>query len=220
MKYLREFSTQADYDAAVLAKPNVSLINEPFGVQYKKYVPLGVFIQHVDGSLYTEEQWTEGGFSNDLATGVAVSTEEARFVVPKKELNTQTFWRKPSNELIEGVVTTYYLEEAQGDFAGQSNTQAMRNGATGGLIFLLDEQTYPNNIIGYIPSAGECWLAWQNNEQIDALMKIIGGAKLSPYSWTSTQINESEAWGMSLGQLERAYKTANRPIRFFLPLNL
>lgn len=223
MKYLKEFATQADYEAAVaagIAKPNVSLINEPFGVQYKKYVPLGVFIQHVDGSLYTEEQWTEGGFSNDLATGVAVSTEEARFVVSKKEVNTQVSWRIPSKELIEGVVTASYQEEAIRDFAGQSNTLAMRNGATGGLIILLDEQTFPNNIVGYIPSAGECWLAWQNKAQIDALMKIIGGANFSPYSWTSTQMNASEAWRMINGNLERAYKTANSSIRFFLPLNL
>lgn len=223
MKYLREFETQADYEAAVaegLAKPNVSLVNEPFGVQYKKYVPLGVFIQHVDGSLYTEEQWTEGGFSNNLATGVAVSTEEAGFVVSKKEVGTQTSWRIPSSELVEGVVTASYLEDAKRDFAGQSNTLAMRNGATGGLIFLLDEQTFPNNIVGYIPSAGECWIAWQNKEQINALMKIIGGAGFPSYLWTSTQMNASEAWKMSNGTLSRTYKTANSTTRFFFPLNL
>lgn len=41
MTYLKEFATQAEYDAFVesgeMVKPNVSLVNEPFGVFYNKF---------------------------------------------------------------------------------------------------------------------------------------------------------------------------------------
>ena len=44
----------------------------------------GVYIQHVNGSLYTESEWTAGGYSNDSANGVAILSETVHaFVIAK-----------------------------------------------------------------------------------------------------------------------------------------
>lgn len=44
--------------------PNVVLVKEPRNILYDVMPPLGVYIQHIDGSLYTTDEWTANGFAN------------------------------------------------------------------------------------------------------------------------------------------------------------
>lgn len=51
--------------------------------QFKAQIDLGVYIQHVDKSLYTIQEWKAYSFTNDDANGVAVITENNSFVLSK-----------------------------------------------------------------------------------------------------------------------------------------
>ena len=48
----------------------------------------GVYVQHVDGKLYTSEEWSNNAFANDSANGVAVlSMNDYCFVIAKNRLS-------------------------------------------------------------------------------------------------------------------------------------
>lgn len=213
MTYLREFATQADYEAAVaagLAKPNVSLVNEPFGVQYKQYVPLGVFIQHVDGTLYTTDEWTAKGFVNDHANGVAV-VDTVSFVVASYRPN--KFW-STSSKLVENVVTSTSEEGAILDLNGKNNTAVISSNYADGAASLCSAHIFKNGKKGYLGAAGELAILSKHAEEIKEAGSLIGQRADLGYGelvWTSTQCSSSEAWLFDLGQglLTKGVKSRN-----------
>lgn len=198
MIYLKEFNTAEEYNAFVesgqMKRPNVSLVNEPFTTYYNKYIPLGVFIQHIDGTLYKEADWTSGGFSNDEANGIAVVTENAKFVVAKEWASTMSAWASAS---ISGVTTTEKYEEAITDYKGEINTQILVANdsyaatACAGYIF-------PNGEKGYLPAAGELHEYYSQHEKIYAAMRTIGSdiPQYTPLIWSSTQSDATKAWAL------------------------
>ena len=78
MKYLKEFATLAEYNAAKdnLDLPNVSLIDEGNKVEYNK-LENGIYAYYSDGSVKTYEN------ADSNAIGVAVVTDNCRFVINK-----------------------------------------------------------------------------------------------------------------------------------------
>lgn len=42
------------------------------GVNPSLIINKGIYIQHVDGGLYTKENWSNKGYSNDLCNGIAL----------------------------------------------------------------------------------------------------------------------------------------------------
>ena len=86
MKYLKHFETKTQYESfkgsSDFVLPNVSYcVTENIVIFENKKE--NVFIQHINGTLYTTKQWISNNFTNDLANGVAVITNEASFVVAK-----------------------------------------------------------------------------------------------------------------------------------------
>lgn len=198
MKYLKKFATAEEYAAFVesgqMKRPNVSLVEEPFTTYYNKYIPLGVFVQHVDGTLYTEADWTSGGFSNDAANGVAVVTDNARFVIAKSDLG-QMAWSSDTSTAVDGIMLTSDEATAKTDFAGYNNTQLMLATDTSGAGYSCANFSFPNGDKGYLPALGELNEAYANKSKIDSLMTKIGGVKLqSSYYWSSTQYSSSTSW--------------------------
>lgn len=196
MIYLKEFNTTEEYNAFVesgqMKRPNVSLVNEPFTTYYNKYIPLGVFIQHIDGTLYKEADWTSGGFSNDKANGIAVVTENAKFVVAKEWASTSSSWASSS---VSGVTTTEKYEEAITDYAGEINTQLLvandSNAAKACARYI-----FPNGEKGYLPAAGELYEYCSQIEKIFSAMRTIGSSipQYTPLTWSSTQYDGIKAW--------------------------
>lgn len=215
MKYLKKFATAEEYAAFVesgqMKRPNVSLVEESFTTYYNKYIPLGVFVQHIDGTLYTEEEWTSGGFYNDEANGVAVSTENARFVIAKT-LFTNTAWSSDTNTLVSGILTTTNKTEAYTDIEGYKNTQLMLATDTSGSAYACANYTFPNGEKGYLPALGELHNASLNKDKINSAMKIIGGLTLDfdTYTWSSTQYNKNHAWCHSTASQSAGFDTKNR----------
>lgn len=201
MLYLKEFNTTEEYNAFVesgqMVRPNVSLVNEPFTIYYNKYIPLGVFVQHIDGTLYTEAEWTAKGFTNDEANGVAVATDNARFVIAKSDLGKMA-WSSNTSSLVDGIMATNDKATAKTDFAGYNNTQLMLATDTRGAGYSCANFTFPNGDKGYLPALGELNEAYANKSKIDSLMTKIGGAQFQTafHYWSSTQTNGNVSWAL------------------------
>lgn len=226
MKYLKKFATAEEYAAFVesgqMKRPNVSLVEEPFTTYYNKYIPLGVFVQHVDGTLYTEDDWTSGGFSKDAANGVAVVTDNAMFVIAKTDVE-RVAWSSSTFNAVDGIMLTEDKATALTDFAGYNNTQLMLDTDTSGAGYLCANFSFPNGDKGYLPALGELQEAYANKSKIDSLMTTIGGSKLqSNYYWSSTQSASSQSWtfGWPYNDPHIEYKNTSCYARAFLALSL
>lgn len=218
MIHLKEFEKEADIK--VDAFPNVIYVSDTKSVLYN-YFPLGVFIQHVDGRVFSTAGWTDGGFSNDQANGVVVSTDSARFVIAKDNVSTSMIWSSNTSSLVDGILTTTDATEAKTDFAGQANTELMLATDTSGAGYSCANYTFPNGTKGYLPALGEWDIAYQNKSAIDTAMTLIGGTALgSNYYWSSTQGSATSAWSLrwSNGITGNNYKGGNYYVRAFSAL--
>lgn len=235
MKYLRKFATQSDYDAYVesgMETPNVSLVAESYTTFFTKKeieIPLGVFIQHINGKLYTADEWTAKGFSNDEANGVAVSAEECAFVIAKTYAakNSSLSWGD-SKTKINDIVSTEKESVAILDYDGASNTEKIikqLSGITGAPVSeVCANYTFPNGKKGYLPAYGEWKLAYDHKSEIVKAMSIIGGTEMSLGNhWSSTQyfniydIN-CRGWLMSWYDGHSVGNYGNNQIRAFTTL--
>lgn len=192
MKYLKKFETEAD--VLIFDHPNVVLTGDTGSVLYNV---ASVAIQHVDGTLYTIDGWTAGGFTNDLANGVAVIDSACQFVIAKNLIAEEVRWG--GADIAAGITTTTSQERAVEDFAGVTNTAVAGNYsyADDG-INLCRNYTFPNGQKGYMPALGEWLVARENKTAIDSALNIIGGELLDGYCWSSTQYNTSRAWNLDL----------------------
>ena len=220
MIHLKEFEKEADIQ--VDAFPNVIYVNDTKSVLYN-YFPKGVFIQHVDGRVFSTNAWTEGGFANDQANGVVVSTDDARFVIAKDNVSTSMKWSSNTSTLVDGILTSTDATVAKTDFAGQENTNLMLATDTSGAGYSCANFTFPNGAKGYLPALGELDIAYQNKAAIDKAMTLIGGTALgNSYYWSSTQCSASNAWPLYWGNGHAGYnpKSLASYVRAFSALSL
>lgn len=189
----------------------------------------GVYIQHKVGKLFTTDDWTALGFSNDLANGVAVITDAARFVIAKGNVSASMMqWASDTSTLIDGVLTSTDGPELKADFAGKQNTEFMLTVDTSGAGYSCANYTFPNGEKGYLPALGEWGIAYQNKAAIDKVMTLIGGTALGStaldgkYYWSSTQYSASKACYHEWDNGTAGYgnKTAYRWVRAFSALSL
>ena len=158
---------------------------------------LGVSIQHIDGTFYTANDWTAKGFSNDEANGVAVNTEECKFVMAKVQFE-NIFWSSDSSNLVDGILTTTTRSIASTDLAGPANTALMLATDTSGAAYVCSNYTFPNGAKGYLPALGEWYNAYLYRQEVDNAMMLIGGHPIPKYDecWSSTQYDATTGWGM------------------------
>ena len=189
----------------------------------------GVYIQHVDGSLYTEEEWSASAYANNDANGVAVLSSDAVFVIAKQDvLNSQTKWGV--SLLVNDIMTTSIETEAILDYDGISNTlksieqlKEITNstGIKGAIAAkACSEFTFPNGKKGYLPALGE-WLAVFNNKNaISSAISLIGGNSFIEYYWSSTQVSSDKQWEIRItsGKPYTEYKNNNSYLRAFTTL--
>lgn len=220
MIHLKEFEKEADIK--VDAFPNVIYVNDTKSVLYN-YFPSGVFIQHVDGRVFSTDGWAEGGFTDDQANGVVVSTDAARFVIAKDNVSTSMRWSSNTSALVDGILATTDATEAKTDFAGQANTELMLATDTSGAGYSCANFTFPNGAKGYLPALGEWDIAYQNKSAINTAMTLIGGTALGGgYFWSSTQCSAYIAWGLHWdnGDSGHSGKGSNCYVRAFSALSL
>jgi hypothetical protein len=208
MEYLKKFATLEEYNAFVesgqMKRPNVSLVDDLLLTHYNAYIP-NVYIQHIDGMLYTPAEWARKAFSNDVANGVALVTDKVRCIIAKTEVSESIAWSSSTNVKVQGITTTKDTTTALEDYDGRKNTQLMQETDTSGAGFLCANYIFPNGEKGYLPSAGEFYEICNNAAAINAVLAMIDATQLNVRSsnasqyWTSTQYDYMSAWCIRLG---------------------
>lgn len=120
----------------------------------------GVYIEDVDGYLYTESEWPERKIPN----GIAVLTDKCRFVIAMQDVSGASFQWGGNNKTVSGIVTTTDRQIAQADYAGASNTDTIISALSGyndsyvtgaPAVEYCKAFTFPNGKKGYLGAAGE-----------------------------------------------------------------
>ena len=188
-----------DYEGFITPVKKSIVVKEgvSFAMSYEEY--LGVYIQHIDGTLYSKEEWVNGGFSNELANGVAISgiTTRKGFVVGKINLNTRDKyrWTYGSGSLIVGVLATTSSSTAALDMKGFQNTSLIATDSDNQVARICRNYTFPNGNKGYLPALGELHAVYQNIDEVEDLMKVIGGEVFAEgMYWSSTQYDADDVW--------------------------
>lgn len=186
--------------------------NIPFSVTMTYELLLDLYIQHVDGTLYTQEEWEQGGFSNDQANGVAVVALD-NFVIAKDDASSSKCKWGGYNKTLTGVSLAKSLAAALLDFDGMGNTQKIIEQLSGSIDSLnvvgapaaetCANYTFPNGKNGHLPSMGELYAACNNKAMVDSALTLIGGTAIeSTYYWTSTPISDASVWFINAGTKE------------------
>lgn len=202
--------------------PNLVLNDATKTILYNVPQILGVFIQHIDGSLYTTSDWSSNGFLQDQANGVAVITSEAKFVIAKDNASTSVKWASTST-LVDGVFSTMTKSVALTDYAGKENTAQMLTIDTSEAAYCCGNYTFPNGAKGYLPALGEWNIAYQNKAAVTEAISLIGGTALGAnYYWSSTQGDKLNAWDLywGSGAINVGGKTGGGRARPFTTLEL
>lgn len=190
----------------------------------------GVYIQHIDGNLYLEDEWTAGGFTNDQANGVAVVSDEAKFVIAKANASDSRQW-SAEGKLVTDIVTVGNNAGAILDYDGAGNTSKIIEQMSGytdsyGVVGAPAAEacaayTFPNGKKGYLAAAGEWQLAYNNKAAIVSAMSLIGGTAITLGNlWSSTQCNIDLAWRFNWanGSISNYYKYNTHTPRAFSTL--
>ena len=189
----------------------------------------GVYIQHINGALYTEAEWTAGGYANSDANGVALLSETApAFVIAKADAASYVEWGG-NGETIPDIVTTDTNASALLDFDGAGNTTKIINHLTGTNDGGVDgapaaeacaNYTFPSGTKGYLPALGEWKAAYDNKDEVVSAMSLIGGIaiKINAY-WSSTQYGSGRSWNCNWGYgPSDSYKNSTNYVRAFTTL--
>lgn len=175
-----------------------------------KALPLGVFIIDTNDNLIDRDSWDE---NTQPAVGVALITEKVAIVIPtgtKYGLKWST-----KSQLVEGIVTTTSKTEAEKDYKGKANTEAIVSalGTEAEAAYYCSNYTFKNGKKGYLMSAGEASEMFYNMTTITTLLNVIDSGQNNINSdlsvWTSTQNSTSTAWTRKEMGLESITKTYN-----------
>jgi hypothetical protein len=205
MKYIKKFNTAEE---VVMYDPfNLVLVADTDTVLYD--VPaIGIWVQHINGDLYSADDWVVNGFSNEEANGVALIDAKVAFVIAKSDTINDN-WSDNDNTLIEGVSVFTNKNDALSDYSGLANTEAMLKVDKSGVFNLCNKYVFPNGKNGYLPALGEYHLMYENLDKINAAMAVIGGTEVNANYWSSTQYDAPCAWRYMIGyngQVERDYE--------------
>ena len=191
----------------------------------------GVYIQHVDGSLHTEAEWTAGGYANSDANGVAILSETVpAFVIAKEDVNESGLAWGGYNKTVPDIVTSTSGSIAMLDMDGIGNTPKIIEYLAGTNDGYVDGApaaeacaafTFPNGKKGYLPALGEWNGAYNNKTAVVSAMTLIGGTAISSnYYWSSTQFTSNYSWYLywGYGNLNNLTKYNTYYVRAFAAL--
>lgn len=147
---------------------------------------LGVFILDVNNRIYTSDEWKTS--NNNKAVGVAVLTDDVKFVIAPNELEKKRFY---SDYIVPvpNIANYTTTDAAKTDYNGLSNTEKIVAAYDSNPIYVAGACSsfiFKNGYKGYLPSIGELWVAYQNKTEIDICMNRIKGDVISENYWSST----------------------------------
>lgn len=168
-------------------------------------------IQHVDGTLYTAEEWlaaeTAGTVTDADANGVAVLYSKyavCPHVIHPKYSTESKVWSSNTSVEVPGLTLISDDPTARLDVNGQANTDAILTAVVAGTIAdapaaqYCADVTFANGQKGYLPAAGELQAWYDNKTAVNNCMDAIGADKVYfttvINTWSSTQSSASNAW--------------------------
>lgn len=180
-----------------------------------------IYIQHIDGTLYTTDEWTSGGHANNQANGVAVVCASASFVVAKSDVGKYS-WHSNTTTALE-IIKTSNKAALVLDKEGLYNTTIMLKTDISGAAYQCSKYVFPNGKIGYLPSYGEMTILSNNYSKISSALSIIGANSMTvggSYYWVSAQYNNTNAWQLNCTSgLSSTYsKASTEKVRAFTTL--
>ncbi len=92
------------------------------GVNPSLIINKGIYIQHVDGGLYTKENWSNKGYSNDLCNGIAL-VDKVCFVIATEYIGTFS-WGKDGRVDNVFAQNSSYMKTVKKDYWGRENQNA------------------------------------------------------------------------------------------------
>lgn len=203
MRNLKKFETEEEIIAwrksTEYAFPNLCLVGT--SVRYNVSTLLGVFIQHIDGTLYSMADWTSMGFAKEEANGVAVSDIRASFVISKGFASNYCQWSEETLTPVEGLTMYSDSKTAMLDYNGAENTDIIMSSVNSIATTNCANYTFPNGQKGYLPALGEWVVAYEHKEAISEAMSLIGGFSIETRyaQWSSTQSAAGVMWSYHYG---------------------
>lgn len=168
---------------------------------YKVYVrpnvANGVYIQDVDGNLYTESEWD----TMKVANGIAVVADEYSFVIALEDATSGMPWS--AQAWSSSLTTTTYESVAFLDFNGVGNTANMilTEQGSDNAAERCSDYIFSNGKSGYLGAAGEWGIVSTLLTDVNNLLSIAGGNTIPENEiWTSTQYSSARAWTIAASQ--------------------
>ena len=157
--------------------------------------PNGVYVLSTDNMLYKKEGWDTANNAN--AVGVAVLSDDCRFVISKQGASEDMIWGSTGTP--SGCFMSTDKSAALQDFAGKANTDAVitayGENANAAYYCRNTEGLFPDGRKGYLPSSGEWKAAYDNKSEVVACMSLIGGTSFkNEYYWSSSLADLYNAW--------------------------
>lgn len=207
MKYLKKFNTDTERSnwlkSADWCQPNITYVGDTADIVYRDCA-YGVYIQHINGTLYTVTQWKNSNFTNDDANGVAVFFNLSylrRMVMAKNSFVGP--WSS-NNIVVPGVKcyestsgSTSGVEVSTRDYSGKDNTKYIADVDQNSAAYTCYHYIFPNGKRGYLPAQGELsWLVSRRNDINVALEAIGADYKLTSdfRFWSSSQNSRYNAF--------------------------
>ena len=126
------------------------------GVNPSLIINKGIYIQHVDGGLYTKENWSNKGYSNDLCNGIAL-VDKVCFVIATEYIGTSR-WGK------DGKIDNIFAQDSshigtiKKDYWGRENQNAYLEYDTSNTDYAFNKANsylFKNGQNEYVGGAGE-----------------------------------------------------------------
>lgn len=192
-------------------------------VTVKQSVANGVYIEDVDGKLWTESEWDGSVTPN----GIAVITNECQFVMALADANASYCEWGSTGINISGITSAGNNASAKADYDGETQTAAIlnklgNNATNAPAAYYCNSFAFPNGQKGYLGAAGEWQAALDNKTAIVSALNKCGGTAMSAYYWTSTQADSTIGWCMlwDSATLSSTPKYANNYVRAFKVLGI
>lgn len=152
----------------------------------------GCYIQDTTGKLWEAGAWDGSATFN----GVAVYAEECAFVI--RQGASKKSMMSSASDVSSSLIEYPTEQEAKADFNGVGNTGLLPSGSSAKTY--VEDNPFPDGDVGYIPSLGELWKAYEYKNEVNALfMEATGGP------FTDTIYGSSTLESGSGGKGRRAY---------------
>lgn len=163
--------------------------------EWEDYKPTdGVYIESVDGDLYTRSQWNALA-DKPQVNGVTVVNGSRIFTVSLQDSTSQLTWQVVPYA-INYITYKSNENEARSDFEGFENSSFINDRGSGcAANYYCKTFQFQNEQYGYLGSMGEMSVMLQNKGEVNECLSIIGGTLLDSYVyWTSTANSLYASW--------------------------